>query len=436
MKTEEQIYERALKVLPGGISRNIVFRKPHPYYVAEAHGAYVTDIYGVKRADFANNIASLIHGHSHPKIVEAVIEQLQSGTAFSVGTEAEVMHAELLCNRIPSFDKIRFMNSGTEAVMSMIKAARAYTGKAKIAKAEGGYHGSYDAAEVSVGSSPDNWGNIDSPNSVGYVKGTPQGVLDDVVIYPFNDTERTINILNKHKGEIACVIIDPVPHRIGMIQASQEFVEALYKWTRENNALLCFDEVICFRVEYEGAQSYYKVKPDMTSMGKMIGGGFPVGAFAGRKDIMDILDPGGKDFRFSLSGTFSANPMSMVAGRIAMEMFDREAVDKLNKTTGQAKKQVLEAGKLAGIPLSITGTGSLFKVHFRENPPLNYRDSYEDVNLKNIMNEFLNKMYDERIIMVNSCSCFLSTVTGQTEIDLLSEAMLNSFKHIKPLLKV
>ena len=436
MKTEEQIYERALKVLPGGISRNIVFRKPHPYYVAEAHGAYVTDIYGVKRADFANNIASLIHGHSHPKIVEAVIEQLQSGTAFSVGTEAEVMHAELLCNRIPSFDKIRFMNSGTEAVMSMIKAARAYTGKAKIAKAEGGYHGSYDAAEVSVGSSPDNWGNIDSPNSVGYVKGTPQGVLDDVVIYPFNDTERTINILNKHKGEIACVIIDPVPHRIGMIQASQEFVEALYKWTRENNALLCFDEVICFRVEYEGAQSYYKVKPDMTSMGKMIGGGFPVGAFAGRKDIMDILDPGGKDFRFSLSGTFSANPMSMVAGRSAMEMFDREAVNKLNKTTEQAKKQVLEAGKVAGIPLSITGTGSLFKVHFRENPPLNYRDSYEDVNLKNIMNEFLNKMYDEGIIMVNSCSCFLSTVTTQTEIDLLSEAMLNSFKHIKPLLKV
>lgn len=436
MKTEEQIYERALKVLPGGISRNIVFRKPHPYYVAEAHGAYVTDIYGVKRADFANNIASLIHGHSHPKIVEAVIEQLQSGTAFSVGTEAEVMHAELLCNRIPSFDKIRFMNSGTEAVMSMIKAARAFTGKAKIAKAEGGYHGSYDAAEVSVGSSPDNWGTIDSPNSVGYVKGTPQGVLDDVVIYPFNDTERTINILNKHKGEIACVIIDPVPHRIGMIQASQEFVEALYKWTRENDALLCFDEVICFRVEYEGTQSYYKVKPDMTSMGKMIGGGFPVGAFAGRKDIMDILDPGGKDFRFSLSGTFSANPMSMVAGRIAMEMFDREAVNKLNKTTEQAKKQVLEAGKVAGIPLSITGTGSLFKVHFRENPPLNYRDSYEDANLKNIMNEFLNKMYDEGIIMVNSCSCFLSTVTEQTEIDLLSEAMLKSFKHIKPMLKV
>lgn len=436
MKTEEQIYERALKVLPGGISRNIVFRKPHPYYVSEASGAYVTDIYGVKRADFANNIASLIHGHAHPQIVEAVMEQLRNGTAFSVGTEAEVLHAELLCNRIPSFDKIRFMNSGTEAVMSMIKAARAFTGKPKIAKAEGGYHGSYDAAEVSVGSSPADWGDIDCPNSVGYVKGTPQGVLDDVVIYPYNDTERTISILNRHRGEIACVIIDPVPHRIGMIRASQEFVEAIYKWTRENDALLCFDEVICFRVEYEGAQSYFNVKPDLTSMGKMIGGGFPVGAFAGRKEIMDILNPGGKDFRFSLSGTFSANPMSMVAGRIAMEMFDREAVEKLNRTTEQAKKQLLEAGKLAGIPLSLTGTGSLFKVHFRENPPLNYRDSYEDAHLKNIMNEFLNKMYDEGIIMVNSCSCFLSTVTGQTEIDLLSEAMLTSFKHIKPLLNV
>lgn len=431
-KNEEQLYAQACEVMPGGISRNVVFRKPHPFYVAEASGAYVTDIYGVKRVDFANNIASLIHGHAHPRIVEAVCAQIRKGTAFTIGTEVEIEHAQLLCDRVPGFDKIRFMNSGTEAVMAMIKAARAFTGKPKIAKAEGGYHGSYDTAEVSQSASPATWGDINQPNSVAHVKGTPQAVLDNVVIYPYNDIERTISILDKHAGDIACVIIDPVPHRIGMVQATPAFVEALYNWTRQHDALLCFDEVICFRAAYEGAQSAYSVKPDLTSLGKIIGGGFPVGAFAGRKDIMDILDPGGSDFRFALSGTFSANPVSMTAGKVAMEMFDREAVRKINELSQVAIRQIYEAGKMAGIPLSITGKGSMFKVHFRETPPKTYRDCYEDARLKSIMNLFLESMYAEGVIMINSCSCVLSTVITQAEIDLLSEAMLKSFRVIKP----
>jgi glutamate-1-semialdehyde 2,1-aminomutase len=319
--------------------------------------------------------------------------------------------------------------------MAMIKAARAYTGKPKIAKAEGGYHGSFDTAEVSQSSSPANWGDIDHPNSVAHVKGTPKAILDNVVIYHYNDIERTLRILDENAAEIACVLLDPVPHRIGMVSATPEFVEAMYNWTRKNNALLCFDEVICFRSAYEGAQSNYKVKPDLTSLGKIIGGGFPIGAFAGRKDIMNILDPGGNDFRFALSGTFSANPVSMTAGKIAMEMFDKDAVEKLNGLSQIAINQIYEAGKVAGIPLSITGKGSMFKVHFRETPPTTYRDCYEDATLKNIMNLFLDKMYEEGIIMINSCSCTLSTVITQKEIDVLSESMLNSFRHIKPHLK-
>ncbi len=431
-KNEEQLYAQACEVMPGGISRNVVFRKPHPFYVAEAAGAYVTDIHGVKRVDFANNIASLIHGHAHPAIVEAVCAQIRKGTAYTIGTEIEIEHAQLLCDRVPGFEKIRFMNSGTEAVMAMIKAARAFTGKPKIAKAEGGYHGSYDTAEVSQSASPATWGDINQPNSVAHVKGTPQAVLDNVVIYPYNDIERTLSILDKHAGEIACVLIDPVPHRIGMVQATPAFVKALYNWTRKHNALLCFDEVICFRAAYEGAQSNYSVKPDLTSLGKIIGGGFPVGAFAGRKDIMDILDPGGSDFRFALSGTFSANPVTMTAGKVAMEMFDRDAVDKINTLSQVAISQIYEAGKIAGIPLSITGKGSMFKVHFRETPPTTYRDCYEDARLKSIMNLFLENMYAEGVIMINSCSCVLSTVITQAEIDLLSEAMLRSFRVIKP----
>jgi glutamate-1-semialdehyde 2,1-aminomutase len=429
---DQEILRRAKEVLPGGVSRNVLLRQAFPNYVAKASGPYVTDNHGVSRIDYANNIASMIHGHAHPAIVDAVCRQVQNGTAYNLGTEVEVEYAEFLCNRVPGFEKIRFVNSGTEAVMAMLKTARAYTGRPMIAKAEGGYHGSFDTAEVSQSSSPDNWGSIDRPNSIPHVHGTPQGVVDNVIIYPFNDTERTLRILDEHADQIACVLVDPMPHRIGLIKAHDEFIEALRKWTTEHGALLCFDEVICFRVEYEGAQSMYNVKPDLTSMGKIIGGGFPIGAFAGSSEIMKVLDPTHPDFRFALSGTFSANPISMTAGMVAMQMYDRKAVAKLNNMTQTAIRQIREAGKLADMPLSITGSGSMFKVHFSEIPPTNYRDVYEDEATKRITNMFLQKMFEEGIIMIYSCSCVLSTVITQKEVDMLSEAMLEAFRYIKP----
>ena len=434
-KSEASIYGEACRYLPGGVSRNVLYRKPHAYYVAKASGCYVTDVNGVTRIDFANNIASLIHGHAHPAIVPAVTEQLQRGTAYTIGTEIEVEYAKLLCNRVPSFEKLRFVNSGTEAVMAMLKAARAYTGKPKIAKAEGGYHGSYDFSEVSQSASPATWGDIDAPNSVPHAKGTPQSVLDSVVIIPFNDVERTIRILDKHAAELACVLIDPIPHRIGNAPASQEFIQAVYDWTRRNNALLCYDEVICFRANYEGAQADYPVKPDMTALGKIIGGGFPIGAFAGSNEVMSILDPGDSNYRFPLSGTFSANAISMTAGKLAMEMFDKEAVKKLNAMTQIAAKQVTEAGKIADIPLSITGRGSMFRVHFREKAPVSYRDAHEDAQLKKAISLFLEHLYSRGIMVINSCSSVFSTAITQKEIDVLTDVMLSGFKHIKPILK-
>ena len=167
-------------------------------------------------------MASLIHGHSHPKIVEAVINQLRKGTAFTMGSEVEILFAELLNDRTKSFEKIRFMNSGTEAVMTMIKASRAYTGKSKIAKAEGTYHGTYDYAEISQTSSPTNWGNLEHPNTVPVVEGTPKGILNDMVIFPYNDIENTLNILNQNSNKIACVLLDLVPHRVGLVPATNE----------------------------------------------------------------------------------------------------------------------------------------------------------------------------------------------------------------------
>ena len=432
MKTNKTIYDRASKVLTGGVSRNTIFREPHPYYVAKAKGSYVTDVEGVERIDFANNMASLIHGHSHPDIIDAVTKQMKNGTAFTMGTEAEVRFAELLNERSSNFEKIRFVNSGTEAVMTMIKTSRVFTKKSKVAKAEGAYHGTYDYAEVSQTSNPSNWGNIDSPNSNQVVEGTPQGVLDDVVVFPYNDIERTLHILDQHANDIACVLIDPVPHRVGLFPATEKFIKAVYNWTRLNNSLLVFDEVVTYRVNYAGAQENYTVKPDLTALGKMIGGGFPIGALAGRADIMEVLSPRGKILRHPHSGTFSANPISTTAGRVAMELFDKEAVLKLNELTNIAIHQIEEAIKIVDVPISITGAGSMFRLHLLDYKPITYREAYHTPEKKAIINELLDYLFlKENIIMINTGACMLATSLTQKDIDRLSEALLNGFKIIK-----
>ena len=435
-KKSKKIYDRATKVLTGGVSRNTIFRKPHPFYVSTANGSYITDIDGCKRLDFANNMASLIHGHSHPKIVEAVTKQLQKGSAFTMGSEIEVKYAELLNNRTRAFEKIRFMNSGTEAVMTMIKAARVYTGKHKIAKAEGTYHGTYDYAEISQTSNSANWGSIDKPNAVPVVEETPEGILNDMVIFPFNDIERTLELLNQNADEIACVLIDLVPHRVGLIPANKEYIEAIYKWTRENNAVLAFDEVVTYRVNYSGAQENYNVEPDLTALGKIIGGGFPIGALAGKSEIMKVLDPREDYIRHPHSGTFSANPISITAGYTAMSLFDKQAVLELNKLTKIAIDQVGEAISLAGIPACVTGAGSMFRVHFNNTTPTTYREAYQGKEVKIIINELLDYLFlKEDIIMINTCACMFATTLNQQHVDRLSEALLNGFRIIKPKLE-
>ena len=202
-----ELFRRAQRVLPGGVSRNTLLRDPHPRYVKEASGCRVVDVGGAESIDFANNMASLIHGHSHPAIVQAVTAQLARGTAFTLATEAEIDFAEHLCGRSPGFDKVRFMNSGTEAVMAALKAARAFTGRPRIAKMEGTYHGAYDYAEVSQAPSPEKWGEATRPASVALARGTPGPILRDVVVLPFNDPEAALAILAEHRDEIACVLV-------------------------------------------------------------------------------------------------------------------------------------------------------------------------------------------------------------------------------------
>ncbi|MBL4941059.1 MAG: aspartate aminotransferase family protein [Colwellia sp.] len=430
----EQLFNQAKQFLPGGVSRNTIFRKPYPFYAASGEGCYVTDIEGVTRIDFANNMASLIHGHAYAPIVKAVSEQLAKGSCFTMATSAEVDYAKLLCERVPSFDKIRFVNSGTEAVMAMLKAARAYTGKAKIAKVEGAYHGAYDYAEVSQTANPNNWGDIDKPSSVPVAVGTPIKALDDVVIIPFNDVDRAINILDQHKSELACILVDLLPHRVGLIPASDEFVSALRKWADDNASLLVFDEVITFRTNYAGAQQNYSVDPDLTALGKMIGGGFPTGALAGSDKVMKVLDPTEPKVLLPHSGTFSANPVTMTAGLVAMRDFDQTAVTTLNNLANYAREEIDKAIVEVGITACVTGAGTMLRVHLKAQPPKNYREAYNDKEESKLINILLEHMFANGVMMINTCSATLSTPMTTKEIDHLVLTLKSGFEMLKPLM--
>ena len=423
----QRLYDRACKILPGGVSRNTLLRKPHPLYADFGKGCRITDIEGVERIDFANNMASLIHGHAHPAIVEAVSKQLARGSAFTMATEVEVEFAEALCKRNAAFDKLRFVNSGTEAVMATIKASRAFTGRPKIAKIEGAYHGQYDYAEVSQMPDPARWGDRDHPNSVPVAHGTPASALDDVIVVPCNQPELATSILDEHADEIACVLIDPMAHRVGLRPTNADFLTAMRRWTEANGALLVFDEVITFRCEYGGAQSWYDIAPDLTALGKVIGGGFPIGAIVGREQVMDVMNPLNKKLLFPHSGTFSANPVTVTAGLVAMELFDEEAVRRVNTLTKRAMTGIEAAIERTGVRACVTGGGSMFRVHLKERAPLNYRDAFLNPDESRQLLVLLDHLFDNGFMMINTCSGAVSTAMGEAEIDALVAAIETGF---------
>ncbi len=427
MSRTAQLHERALRSLPGGVSRNTVLRKPHPLYAERGVGCRVTDIEGVERIDFANNMAALIHGHAHPAITEAVSHQLERGTAFALATEVEVRFAEHMLGRSPAFDRIRFVNSGTEAVMGAVKASRAFTGRPKIAKVEGAYHGQYDYAEVSQTANPGNWGSTAHPQSVPVAHGTPAAALADVVVIPFNDTEAALTILEQHKGELACVLMDLMPHRVGMTLAEAEFVTAIREWTREDGSLLVLDEVITFRAEVGGIQARYDVTPDLTALGKIIGGGFPVGAITGAAEVMGVMNPLAEKVLFPHSGTFSANPITMTAGLAAMELYDAAAVAHVNALGDRARNGIEEAIRRTGIEACVTGGGSMLRVHLKPSPPRDYRAAYTTPEEGRRLTLLLDHLFEEGFMMINTCSAALSTVMGNEEIDALVVGMERGF---------
>lgn len=427
-----KLYERACRVMPGGSTRVQTFFAPYPIYAARAEDCTVTDADGKEYIDFVNNYTVQIHGHCHPEIVAAIQRQAAKGLCFTLPTETEIELAELFCARTPAIERIRFTNSGTEAVMNAIKAARAYTGRPKIAKCEGVYHGSYDYAEASLDPDPQNWG-AEAPRAVGYAKGAPQNMLADVVVIPFNDVEASRRILEAHKEALAGVLVDLVPTRCGGVPASSEFRAFLRAFTRANGAVLVCDEVVTYRLHPGGAQVLYGFDPDLTTLGKIIGGGLPVGAVGGRAEFMQVFDSSKGKPLCPHSGTFTANPLTMAAGLAAMRMLDEAAIARLNALGEKARAGMNEAFRVAGLPGRVTGEGSLFVPHFSDEPLGNYRNTYRahaDVAAARA-DALFRHLLNEGIYSAVIGLCCLSTPMGEAEISRLAEATLRALRKIK-----
>ena len=422
-----RLFERARTVVPGGNSRNTIFHKPYPVFAQSGDGCRVRDVDGVERLDFINNYTSLLHGHRHPAIIEAIQAQLALGTCFANPTEAEVRLAELLVERVPSFDQVRFTNSGTEAVMMAIKAARAHTGRSKIAKCEGLYHGCYDVAEVSLGAHPGNWGD-GAPAATAYSKGTPSAVLNDVVVIPFNEPETAEEILSRHAKDLAAVLIDLMPSRVGFVRANPPFLTMLDEFRQTSGALLIVDEVISFRMGMAGAQGMMGVQPDLTALGKIIGGGLPVGAVAGRAEVMSVFDHAQGPPALPHGGTFNGNPLSMAAGRAAMELMTPEAYERLNRLGGKAIAELREAFARAGVTGQVTGEGSLFAVNFKEKPPTTFREAFVPPEESERVAALHRYCLDQGIILGSRGAGALSTPMGEAEVERLAEVFLGALK--------
>lgn len=415
------LYERAKAVLPGGISRLQTLVQPFPIYAARGEGAYIIDADGVRRLDMMNNFASLIHGHARAEVVEAATRAAQSGSCFAMPTETEVALAELLCARVASVDRVRFCNSGTEAVMLALKAARARTGRPRIAKIEGAYHGMYDYAEVSLDSAPDNWGN--DPNSVRFASGSPQAVLDDTVVFPLNDVAAAERILREAGASLAAILIDPAPSNFGAIEMQPDFVAMIQAVAREIGAKVVVDEVIAFRLDYHGAQAKYGIEPDYTTFAKIIGGGFPVGAIGGDEDAMAVFShENGKPLNPS-SGTFTANPVSMSAGLATMELMTPEAYASLDALGEYGRKVATQAFEAAGVEGQVSGVGGIFALHLHTRPITDYRSAYPAGDEPTRVKALHLAMLQAGFIMSPKLSAYLSTAMTTDDLDRFGAAL-------------
>ncbi|MEO8448769.1 MAG: aspartate aminotransferase family protein [Gemmatimonadota bacterium] len=412
----KRLYDEACKYIPGGSSRVHYYFEPYPIYAKSGRGSRLTDVDDVERIDFLNNMTSLIHGHAHPAITTAILDQAQRGTAYSEPAEAEIELAKLMVERVESVERIRFANSGTESVMLGIKLAREFTGRSKIAKFEGFYHGYYDYVQVSVRSTPANWGPAGEPASTPNSGGLSSSVLSEVVTFPFNDLAAAERLLAKHGSSIACFLVDPLASQAGTPIPGSGFLAGLTELCRHHGVVLLYDEVVSFRLDYGGGQAVYGGTPDLTAFGKIMGGGLPVGALGGRADIMALLDPSRGAPKVLSGGTFSANPLTMVAGLAAMTLLTPGEFTRINALGDRLRVESNRVFEQAGLRLRMGGAGSLFRLNSVSSPVVDYRSSVLNAEPMARTTAIHRHLLDDGIITAKQGGGCISTPMGDADV--------------------
>jgi len=378
-RNSAKLWKQSAKVMPGGITANIKFFEPHPIFMKKAKGSRIYDVDDNEYVDLCLCLGPLILGHGHPAVIEAIKKQLENSGTTMLGTphELESKMANELRHLVPCAEMTRFVNSGLEATLHALRLARAYTHKTKIAKFEGHYHGAHDYVAVSV-SPPLNLAGPDSaPLAVSNSAGLPQFVLDNTVVLPFNDSASAERIIEKNKDELAAVIIEPVAR--GFLPPDKDFLKSLRTVTKENNIVLIFDEIMTgFRLGLGGAQEYFGVTPDLVALGKVVGGGLPIGVFAGKSEIMEYMSPVGSrsiSDRVFHSGTFNGCPTVLAAGLATLEILKKNGTyEHINWVADEVKKYMRDAFEDERLDAKVIGLASMFQCLFTSGNVRNYRD--------------------------------------------------------------
>lgn len=420
----QELYRRARNVTPGGVNSPVRNYSPYPLFVASASGPRFQTADHENYLDFCMGYGALLEGHAPREVVEAVRETVERGTLYGQPTELEVELAELITDLVPSVETVRLVNSGTEATMHAIRLARGFTGKRKILKIEGGFHGSHDAVLVKAGSGLAHVGASSS-------EGVPPETARNTLVIPYNDEKMAAKILTDYGDELAAVIIEPVLGNIGPITPMPGFLETLRKISQEEEVLLIFDETITgFRLALGGAQEYYKVRPDLTTLGKVMGGGLPIAAFGGRREIMEKLAPDGPVYQ---AGTFSGNPVSVAASLATLQSLKNNASQvyrKLAKMGEELRRSISDAVTSRRVEAQVNGIGSLFQVFFTGRPVTDYQ-SAKSSDLAKFQKYFQSLLSSHVFIPPSQFeTCFLSTAHTDDNLRVALEAVDDALKRV------
>ena len=416
-------FEAARGVLPGGVNSPVrAFRAVggEPIFVRQGQGAWIEDVDGNRYVDYVCSWGPLILGHAHPEVIKALRERIGKGTSFGIPTELETELAMKVVRAVPSMEKVRFVNSGTEATMSAVRVARGYTGRSKLIKFEGCYHGHVDALLVKAGSGAATFGSPDSP-------GIPPAVTADTLCLPYNDLGAVERALEVHGNEVAAVLLEPVAGNMGLVHPAEGFLEGLRDLTTRAGSLLIFDEVITgFRLGLGGAQERFRILPDLTCLGKILGGGLPVGAFGGREEIMRVLSPEGPVYQ---AGTLAGNPLAMQTGLTTLEQIERPGFyDALNEKAQRFVQALEGVAREAGGDVRVQSIGSMFTVFFRSEPVVDFATA-SGCDLERFA-RFHRQMLSEGVYWPPSQfeTCFVSEMHGEEEFERTLEAARKAFR--------